>query len=175
MLTVRRLVHRNGLDVLLGACSQLKEHHDVKCLIGGTGPELPNLQRIAEEKDLENVKFLGNISDDKLPEYYKIADLFTLPTRSGEGFGLVILEAFASALPVIATRSGGPEEIIDHGINGLLISVDSANELASSIIKLKMDKLMVEQMKKHAFCKSRKFSWDNNASILEKKLSELIN
>ena len=58
---------------------------------------------------------MGFIPDADLPDYYRAADVFVLPTRTAEGFGLVLMEAAATGVPSIATDSGAPREIVDDG------------------------------------------------------------
>ena len=60
----------------------------------------------------DNFKLAGFVSDADLPSYYNVADLFVLPSKSGEGLPLVALEAMACALPVIATDVGGIREVL---------------------------------------------------------------
>lgn len=74
-------------------------------IVGGAGPEIENIRRLAA--DDPSIRIMGYVPDGELPALYRDADIFVLPSRSGEGFGLVALEAMASGLPVIATSSGG--------------------------------------------------------------------
>jgi D-inositol-3-phosphate glycosyltransferase len=139
LLSLRRLVFRNGLDTLVEAARLLQRHEDVFVAIAGCGPEHHAIERYIQQHGLDNVRLMGFAADDDLPDLYRAADAFVLPTRTGEGFGLVLLEAFASGIPCIATRGGGQEEVIDHGRTGLLISPGSAAELADAALALERD------------------------------------
>lgn len=114
ILTVRRLVARMGLPDLLDAAGQLAER-DVpfRLAIAGDGAEREGLQARARDLGLgERVAFLGRVPDELLPALYRAADVFVLPTRSLEGFGMVTAEALASGLPVIATDAGASAEVL---------------------------------------------------------------
>ena len=110
---VRRITFKNGIDTLLEVAELLRNRRDIVFLIGGDGPDLPLARKIVEDRRLENVTLLGPVSAAELPDYYAASDMFMLPSKAGEGLPLVVLEALASGLPVIATRSGGHVEIIE--------------------------------------------------------------
>src|SRR6266550_3345868 len=133
-LTVRRLFYRNGLDTLLDAAVELRDRDSLHLVIGGSGPERDEIEdRIRREGGLPNVRVVGFIPDDDLPDYYRAADVFLLPTRTAEGFGLVLMEAAASGIPSIATDSGAPREVVAAGVTGVLVPPGAAAALASAI------------------------------------------
>lgn len=115
LLTVRNLVDRMGLANLIEAFSALRSSTpEVYLVIGGTGPLEGKLREMAERYSLGHfINFTGFIPEDLLPEYYRMADLFVLPTKELEGFGLVTLEAMASGVPVAGTPIGGTREILE--------------------------------------------------------------
>ena len=80
----------------------------------------------------KNVEFLGSISRNRLPEYYSQADIFVLPSVY-EPFGIVILEAMAARLPVVASNVGGIPEIVKNNKTGLLMPSKEPKALASAI------------------------------------------
>ncbi|NSW84034.1 MAG: glycosyltransferase family 4 protein [Syntrophothermus sp.] len=114
LLTVRRLVARMGLENLITAMREVARYvPNVLLLIGGKGYLENSLRKQAKELRLEqNVRFLGFISEDKLPMYYQAADLFVLPTMALEGFGLVTIEALSCGTPVVATPVGANPEVL---------------------------------------------------------------
>ena len=172
LFTVRRLIFRNGLDTLLAACRRLKERSDIAVIIGGSGPEAPKLERYIEQEGLSNVRLLGNISAASLPDYYQAADAFVLPTRTGEGFGLVLLEAFASGIPAIATRGGAQEEIVEHGRTGLLVPPGDPEELAEAVMSLSGSSELVTEMGAAARVRAEEMSWDVCVDRLEEVLTQ---
>nr|WP_246315015.1 glycosyltransferase family 4 protein [Kineococcus aurantiacus] len=111
LLTVRRLVRRMGLENLLDAFGAVvAEHPRARLVVGGTGYLGPQLRARAERLGLP-VDFPGFVAEEDLPELYRAADLFVLPTLEMEGFGIVTVEAFASGLPVVATPVGANPEV----------------------------------------------------------------
>ncbi len=114
LLTVRNLEARMGLDNLLGAMALLKARcPSALLLIGGAGSLRAALEAQSQALGLEDhVKFLGFVPDAELPHYYQAADVFVLPTRELEGFGLVTVEALACGTPVLGTPVGATPEIL---------------------------------------------------------------
>jgi glycosyltransferase involved in cell wall biosynthesis len=126
IVTVRRLARRMGLDLFLQALARLEAHGlTFAAAIGGVGPERESLERLCGELGLgPRVRFLGRVPDDQLPDLLRAADLFVLPTRSMEGFGLVTIEALACGVPVVATNTGATPEILAPIDPGLLTAPD---------------------------------------------------
>ena len=116
LFTLRRLVPRNGLDVLLRGLNQLRQRgHTFHMVIGGGGPLLDSLQEQAQALGIaEQVRFIGHVADDDLPLMYAAADAFVLPTSALECFGLIMLEALACGHPVLATPVGAIPEILNQ-------------------------------------------------------------
>jgi len=138
LLTVRNLVPRMGLDALIGAMVRVRQAiPHVQLLIGGSGSLRAELETQVKTLHLEGcVRFLGFVPEDALPEYYRAADLFVLPTARLEGFGLVTIEALASGTPVFGTRVGATEEIVGQLDPALLSSGTDAESLAAGIVAL---------------------------------------
>ena len=114
LFTLRNLEARMGLEILIRAMAILRRHvPEVLLLIGGTGSLRDDLESLTASLDLnDHVRFLGFVPDDQLPPYYQAADLFLLPTRKLEGFGLVTVEALACGTPVLGTSVGATPEIL---------------------------------------------------------------
>jgi glycosyltransferase involved in cell wall biosynthesis len=114
LFTVRNLVQRMGLENLINAIKiVIKNVPDISLIIGGDGVLKSELIKLSRKLNLKGyIKFAGFIPEKQLPDYYNMADLFVLPTKELEGFGLVTLEALASGLPVVGTPVGGTEEIL---------------------------------------------------------------
>lgn len=136
-LTVRRLVPRNGIEVLVRAwlSGDIGEHADLA--IVGEGPLREDLDRVAGPNP--SIRFLGRLPDDDLRRLYHAADVFVLPTVSGEGYGLALAEALASELPVIATDDGGARELVVDGVTGLTVPASDAGALARAMRMLALE------------------------------------
>ena len=103
-----------GLEILIRAMAILRRHvPEVLLLIGGMGSLRDDLESLTASLDLnDHVRFVGFVPDEQLPLYYQAADLFVLPTRELEGFGLVTVEALACGTPVLGTPVGATPEIL---------------------------------------------------------------
>jgi glycosyltransferase involved in cell wall biosynthesis len=134
VLSVGRLSREKGHADLIPAIADLKKSyrsHKVKLAVVGDGPERLRLEQAADEYGLKHdAIFVGHIAN-VLP-YYKIADVFALPSLS-EGSPNVLLEAMAARTPVVATAVGGVPEIITSGVNGLLVAPRDGTAMASAI------------------------------------------
>jgi glycosyltransferase involved in cell wall biosynthesis len=172
--TVRRLFFRNGLDTLIEAATRVRGLAGMHIVIGGTGPEGAEIKdRIARDR-LGNVHLVGYIPDADLPDYYRAADVFILPTRTAEGFGLVLMEAAATGVPSIATDSGAPREVVDDGVTGMLIPPGDPDALAASITELYRSPELLAGMGRAALTRSASFTWDRSIDILERVLQEAV-
>jgi glycosyltransferase involved in cell wall biosynthesis len=140
IVTVRRLVRRMGIDLLIQAAHELVSRgRRFRVVIGGVGPERKSLEALSRSLGLEHhVQFMGRVSDDALTDLLRAADLFVLPTRSMEGFGMVTIEALACGTPVVAAATGATPEILSPIDPGLLAAPEP-RALADAIDRLLAD------------------------------------
>lgn len=164
--TVRRLVRRMGLSTLIAAFSRLVQHYpDSLLLIGGRGILEQELKAQVADLDLgRNVRFIGFVEEADLPKFYQSSDFFILPTEKLEGFGLVILEAFACGIPVLGTPVGAIPNVI-AGFDPTLVAasstaVDLATLMESAINRLHDKGYPHEEYR--GICE-REFSWGSVA------------
>jgi len=143
ILTLARLIPRKGQDTMLRALPQvLKEVPNAVYLCVGGGPEEARLRTLANVLGVnEQVRWVGSIPNHEAVDYYHAADVFAMPNRQMpngdiEGFGLVFLEANACAKPVIAGRSGGAVDAVEHERTGYLVDPESPTEVADRLISL---------------------------------------
>jgi len=123
--------YRKGLDILIKALPLLKDL-ELTVHIGGDGKFLTKFKDMAKELDPEGkCIFYGEIKPEAILDFYSKLDFYVLPSRD-ETFGVVVVEAMACGLPVIATKCGGPEEIITKE-TGILIEKENPAELAAAI------------------------------------------
>jgi glycosyltransferase involved in cell wall biosynthesis len=123
--------YNKGLDLLLESFSLLKRK-DFFLHIGGFGSLLEDFRKRAEEMGIASqCRFYGEITRNEIVNFYSGLDLFVLPSRY-ETFGIVLIEAMASGIPVIATKCGGPQEIVTPE-TGILIEKNNPEELAEAI------------------------------------------
>lgn len=165
LFTVRNLTPRMGIQNLIPAMEKIvKTHPDALLHIGGDGPQRQPLTRMIENLGLDDhVKLLGRISDDELKAYYQAADLFILPTRDLEGFGLVTLEAMASGAAVLATPQGGTSEIARGHENLFLFNNATTEAMTEKITEQLGEPLTLEENRNTALDVARQFSWEAQA------------
>ena len=134
ILTTSRLVHKNGVDILIKAIAKLKEiRPNIKLLIIGDGMELNKLKVQSQKLKVDNnILFLGQIIQRDLPIYFRVADVFARASRS-EGLGNSFLEAMAAGVPVIGTPVGGIVDFLINGHTGLLADPEDPDSLAEKI------------------------------------------
>jgi phosphatidylinositol alpha-1,6-mannosyltransferase len=123
-----------GTDALIRAVAQLKSTiPDISLAVVGAGDDLPRLRSLSHDLGVSNsVKFLGGIPREEIAACYAQCDTFALPS-TGEGFGLVYLEAMAFAKPVIGVACGGVTDLIQDGVNGLLIPPRNLSRLVEGL------------------------------------------
>ena len=130
-LYVGRLAQEKGLDVLLRAFEEVPG----RLLLAGSGPQEAELRAMADER----VELLGQVARDDLPALYASADCFVLPSRS-EPWGMVLNEAAAAGLPLVATEAAGAgHDLIEDGVNGYRVPVDDEAALADALRKVAAD------------------------------------
>ncbi len=123
--------YNKGLDLLLKAVSSLRDTQ-FSLHIGGNGKLLNTFREMSKQLGVEaNCIFYGEILPADAPSFYSKLDLFVLPSRY-ETFGIVLIEAMACGIPVIATKCGGPEEIVVKE-TGVLVEKENPLELAAAI------------------------------------------
>jgi glycosyltransferase involved in cell wall biosynthesis len=137
ILAIGGLFRRKGFDQLIKAMPIIqREFPDVKLQIVGSGPQMYNLKNLANKLGVNpNVVFHGFVHLKNVPKFFNRCNLMCLPSLS-ESFGRVIIEAMASGRPVVATRTIGAKEIVEHGRTGLLIPIGDATSLAEALLKM---------------------------------------
>ena len=165
ILTVRRLVPRNGVDVLVRAWRREQLGDRAELVIAGDGPERSTIMGLAAGD--ASIALRGYVSDDELADLYRNCDVFVLPSRSGEGFGLVAAEAMATGLPVIATESGGITDLVEDGVNGVLVPTNDSASLGQAIRVLIDDEGKRSRLSRGALDTAASLSWDRSLDQLE--------
>lgn len=136
LVTVRRLVNRMGLGLLLEAMVQVTAAvPDVLLCIAGQGPLLRELEAQVDASGLRrNVRFLGFVQERSLPDLYSSADINVVPSVALEGFGLVAAEAMATGTPSLVTPVGGLPEVVGGLSRDLIFSGTAPAEIAEGLI-----------------------------------------
>lgn len=174
LLTVRNLVPRMGLDNLVLAMQDVvKGIPQALLVIGGDGPLRDELLALVTRLGLrDHVRMAGFIPEETLARYYQMADLFVLPSRDLEGFGMVTLEALACGLPVLGTPVGGTREILTRWDAGFLLGDGRPPSIAQGIIDChrRLDAcagLAAELSRRCREFVESHYSWQRNVAVLE--------
>jgi phosphatidylinositol alpha-1,6-mannosyltransferase len=154
IVSVGRLVHRKGQDVLIESMPEIiKSIDDVHLLLIGEGPYKQELEKRIKNLGLANrVTFVGRVQYADLPRYICVGDVFAMPSRSRlaglevEGLGIVYLEASACGLPVIGGISGGAPDAVLQGETGFSVDGRSAHEVAEAIVRVLTDKELAQRL-----------------------------
>ena len=179
LLYVGRIDWNKGLEKVIEAMPMItKEFGYAKFLI--VGPDYANYSRnllyLARKLGVHDSIFMtGRVSEEQLFLYYSIADIFIFPSIY-EAFGLSLLEAMASYVPVVASKSGGIKDILVDGVHALLLKDCSPQEIFNSVSMLLHDSKLKEKLRENAFnLVSRKYGWDAVVDKIEALYKEVFN
>ena len=174
LLSIGRLVPKKGFDILINACRLLVDQGiNLELNIIGDGPERRNLEELCNKYRLNGkIIFWGAQSQDDVKKNIHTSDLFVLACRQDkdgdmDGIPNVLIESMAAGLPVISTYISGIPELIENGINGLLVKPEDSVELANAIKKVINDPDMIS---KFSFAGRQKVANEFEISINTKKL-----
>jgi glycosyltransferase involved in cell wall biosynthesis len=179
ILTVRRLEERMGLENLILAVEILLKKNPEKIFqlaMVGKGSLQKRLEDLIAEKKLsDTIRLTGLVPRETLPLYFRVADLFVLPTTAIEGFGLVTAEALASGLPVMGTPVGATKEILSLVDQDLLFEGTSPDSLAKGMEHYLNNPEYYSQLKfKCRETAERNFSWEKVVDQTEEEFIKNI-
>jgi Glycosyltransferase len=113
------------------------------------------------------VHFLGFVPFEDLPKIYRGADVYTSPAIGGETFGLVLVEAMASGVPVVAAYNEGYINVIKDGENGILVNVKDPNNYAEALLKVLRDGSLRRKIIENGLKTAKEYSWEKVAERIE--------
>lgn len=170
ILYVGRLEPVKGVKYLIESLVFLKNKgiSNVKLLIIGEGTYRKFCEELVKKLHLEDfVVFLGSVPHEEVPAYMALADVLVLPSLS-EGFGIVLLEAMAMGLPIIATKVTGLTEIVEDGENGFLVEPHNPLEIAEKCYILLTNDDIRNKISENNRKKAKKYEWKKIIDKLEK-------
>ena len=177
IISVGRHISRKKFDLVIKAIKEIDRKYPsflIEYYLLGEGEFTPNLKTLTRELDLENkVKFLGFCDTHTRNKFYKLSDLFVMPSSrendSIEGFGVVFLEANYYKLPVIGSFSGGMIESIINGETGLLVKPNDLDDLIEKILFFYKNEERRKEMGETGYKRIiEEYSWDK---IIEKYIN----
>lgn len=163
-----------GVEILLRAFKAVSEKNSsAELWIVGDGDERKNYEQLAGKLGIaSHVRFLGAVSDEELPALYRRATVFVLPsTDTSETFGIVLLEAMASGVPVIASRLPGVDSVVTQGVTGFLIEPGSEVELKNALLDVASNRKQWEDKGSQARARACEYGdW----SVIADKIGSLL-
>lgn len=162
IIYVGRISFEKNIDKMLKALSIVKQRgiNHVKLVLVGDGTAMAHLNTLVKSLGIpELVKFVGAVPNEMVKSYYHISDIFAF-TSTSETFGMVIIEALASGLPVLAVKAPGAVDIITDGVDGMLVE-DDESEFAARLELLVKNREFRKRLSKGAFCTAQHYSTDH--------------
>lgn len=171
ILFVGRLEPRKGFRYLLRAFPHVKEELPrARLIVVGAynKAEIAPHLRYVRERHLTGVEFVGHVSDDELPRYYRTCHVFCAPSTGFESFGIVLLEAMAAGKPTVASEIPGYRDLVDDGKQALLTERKNEQALAQALIRVLKDPGLQSRMGEEGRKKARLYGWPKvTARVLE--------
>ena len=159
---VGSLVPQKGVDTLIESFKEV-DIKDTDLVIVGDGPERKRLEALAA--DANDIQFLGR--REGLKNILTKSDVLVLPSRE-EGFGLVLLEAMALGVPVVATNVGGIPEILEDNVSGILVEKNNPEQLAGAIVKVLEDEEIRKTIIENGREKAKRFTWEKMCGEIDR-------
>lgn len=157
---------RKGFIYLLRALPLIRRQFPkARLIVVGDGNAERQL-RILEEQGMRDVLFVGVVRERDLPRYYVTGDVFVAPSTGRESFGIILLEALASGIPVVASDIPGYAGVIKHGETGMLATPRDPYDLAMAIVRVLADSELRQSLISTGNEHVKQFSWPNVARQL---------
>ena len=177
ILFTGRIEKRKGLIYLLQAFSRLRQYYkNIRLIIVGKGPLMKSLRAYVKHHKIKEVFFEGFVSVKALPSYYSVSDIYCSPALFGESFGIVLLEAMAAGLPVVAFNIPGYNDVVANLEDGLLAHPRDTHDLYEKLEILIRHPALIKEIGSRGRLKARRFTWQTiakkNIHFYKKTLEE---
>lgn len=163
VLFVGRLDKRKGFLTLLQSFIKLKpQYPQLKLQVVGPfeAKDCQSFLKVVRVHDVTDIEFVGYVSPERLPSFYHQADIFCAPSIGFESFGIVLLEAMAAGLPIVASNIAGYRDLVTNGREGLLVPPKQPEPLAQSLSQLLDHPDLRQKMGHFGRLKAGRYSWD---------------
>ena len=161
LLFVGRLEDRKGLPHLLKAFRLIRKSGlEARLLVVGSGPQERESRRYVMTRGLQNVEFLGRVSDSEKAQLFKTADVFVSPATGRESFGIVLLEAMAAGAPIVCSDIHVYKGVDQLGRQAILVPPNDAKALAAGITELLVDPALRARLGASGQERAQQFSWE---------------
>ena len=161
ILFVGRFEERKGLIHLLKAYHRLRKRKvDARLLVVGAGPKEREYRRYVGLRGIRDVEFLGRVSDEDKVRYFASADIYCAPNTGQESFGIVLLEAMAAGVPIVASDIHGFKKVVERNVQGILVEPRNPRALAAALYALARDPDLRHELGEAGRARAPEFSWD---------------
>lgn len=158
-----QLIKRKGIDLLFNAYEKIPDKLETTLLIMGNGPLENELKKLAKNKGLKNVKFVGFKDEYEKWIYYLASDIYVMPTRE-DVWGLVVNEALLAGLPVICSKyAGAATDLVADGRSGFIIDPFDTNQFTNRLTRTIENKDMLSSMQHKSYEIISDYSIENSA------------
>jgi phosphatidyl-myo-inositol alpha-mannosyltransferase len=174
LLFVGRLDARKGFPVMIRAFAGLADRlPDVSLVVVGDGRDRDAVLSLAPDVR-RRVTMLGATPRADVLACYAAADIFIGPATGSESFGIVLLEAMAAGLPVVASDIAGYRDVVRHDVEGLLVPPGDAAALGSAAARILADPTLAARLARAGRARARDFSWDTLVARVETRYEEAM-
>jgi glycosyltransferase involved in cell wall biosynthesis len=172
---VGSLLSIKGIEYLLAAVPEvLKSHSGTSFILVGDGPERERLEIMVDGLSIRaQVRFVGRVDRDATAGWYRQASMMVVPSLD-EALPMVVLEACAHGLPVVASKVGGIPDVVEDGWNGLLVPPGEPAALAAAICRLLDDQELWARCSENALTTAHRYSWEQGISQILDVYSEVL-
>ena len=161
ILFVGRFEERKGLIHLLKAYHRLRKRKvDARLLVVGAGPKEREYRRYVGLRGIRDVEFLGRVDDADKVRYFASADIYCAPNTGQESFGIVLLEAMAAGVPIVASDIHGFKRVVERNVQGILVEPRNPRALAAALYALARDPDLRDEMGEAGRQRAPEFTWD---------------
>jgi len=173
ILFVGRLEPRKGVKFLFQAFpAVLQQVPDAWLVVVGSGMKKWYSQFI-DKRVKHRILLEGFVEPEKLPGYYVSCDVYCSPATGGESFGIVLLEAMASATPIVASDIPGYRQVMTHGVQGLFAKPEDPQDLSEKLVSLLLNPKAKDMGLAGLETARQKYSWDRVATQVEEFYREV--
>ena len=175
VLFVGRFEPRKGLKFLLMAMPEIARRvPNVQLVVVGTGLLGYSYKSYLSREVQEHVHWAGLVSNEDRPRYYASCDVYCSPATGQESFGIVLLEAMATAKPVVASNIDGYRTVVTDGQEGLLVPPCQPDAIAEAIVRILTDRQLARQMGETGHRRALEFGWPAIAERVESYYHEML-
>ncbi len=160
ILFVGRAEPRKGLLYLAQAYAKLKRRcPEIRLIVASSGPQIPVVRAYLRAERVGDVLFAGRVSEADKMRFYKTADVFCAPSTGRESFGIVLLEAMAAGLPIVASDIHGYKNVVQRNVSALLVEPKDSHALAAALERLIVDSTLRRRLGEAGLARAPEYDW----------------